>query len=226
MAQITPHQITLPNGATLTLRSAQPSDAAAVLKLALAVLSEQQYTVTLPAELTITAEQQAVLLAQMAATAHNLFLIATIEIINSVSIISHLATSDPDKSLAQPPRQQPRAQEIIGMLDFRANPRQRQAHTGEFGMNVAAAWRGQKVGQALLQTLINWAGTQPQLEKICLSVFANNERGINLYQKLGFQVEGYRRGSYRVAPQHYVDEVLMAYFLREQPSAPPPGLQP
>ncbi|WP_250159645.1 GNAT family N-acetyltransferase [Bacillus toyonensis] len=46
------------------------------------------------------------------------------------------------------------------------------------------------IGSKLLSHFIEWAKEQEGLEKICMDVFSNNERAINLYKRLGFKEEG------------------------------------
>ncbi|MDA1761002.1 GNAT family N-acetyltransferase [Bacillus cereus] len=49
---------------------------------------------------------------------------------------------------------------------------------------------GMGIGSKLLSHFIEWAKEQEGLEKICMDVFSNNERTINLYKRLGFKEEG------------------------------------
>ena len=66
-----------------------------------------------------------------------------------------------------------------------------------------------------IRALIVWAFSVMHLNKIYLSVFATNEKGIHLYTKVGFQVEAPRlRQEYRIRGA-YVDMVRMA-ILREE----------
>jgi RimJ/RimL family protein N-acetyltransferase len=69
------------------------------------------------------------------------------------------------------------------------------------------------IGTALLQTLIDWAEANPLIEKIGMAVFANNERAIRLYRKLGFVEEGRRPREMKLGPGWYVDDVLMYRFV-------------
>lgn len=62
---------------------------------------------------------------------------------------------------------------------------------GEFGMLVAAGWRGRGVGSALVAAAIDWARARG-LHKLALGVFPHNRAAIGLYRKFGFVEEGRR----------------------------------
>ena len=49
-----------------------------------------------------------------------------------------------------------------------------------------------------------------RLTKLELHVFPHNEGAIALYDRFGFEREGYRKRHYR-RPDGYVDAILMAY---------------
>lgn len=70
------------------------------------------------------------------------------------------------------------------------------------------------MGRALLQALLDWAQGNPQVEKIWLEVFGTNGRGIHLYEKLGFVEEGRLSKEIKIAPEHYIDLVLMSRFVK------------
>jgi RimJ/RimL family protein N-acetyltransferase len=77
---------------------------------------------------------------------------------------------------------------------------------------VALEWRGQGVGRALLDAAVDWA-REAGVRKLELHVFPWNERAIALYERFGFEREGYRKGHYRRGDED-VDAVLMAYAVR------------
>ena len=98
---------------------------------------------------------------------------------------------------------------IIGNVNFEAGPHRRIAHRGNLGIAVVKDWRGRGVGTALLQTLVDWAESNPAIEKVCLDVFVTNDAAIRLYEKLGFAEEGRRRRDIKSEPEDYVDTVTM-----------------
>ena len=74
-------------------------------------------------------------------------------------------------------------------------------------MNIVKGHREKGVGTAVMRYVLDWAKDN-KLEKITLSVFSNNSRAINLYEKFGFQTVGVRRKQY-IIQGNYVDEVIM-----------------
>jgi RimJ/RimL family protein N-acetyltransferase len=74
---------------------------------------------------------------------------------------------------------------------------------------VAVAARRQGVGTALLEAAVEWA-KEAGVRKLELHVFPWNEAGIALYERFGFEREGYRKQHYRRGGS-FVDAILMAY---------------
>ncbi|HLE12815.1 MAG TPA: GNAT family protein [Bacteriovoracaceae bacterium] len=65
----------------------------------------------------------------------------------------------------------------------------------------------------LLNALIEWAFRNKTIEKIGLSVHANNDRAIALYKKLGFEIEGIKKRDLKYGDDQYIDTVVMARFV-------------
>ena len=62
-------------------------------------------------------------------------------------------------------------------------------------MLAGRAWRGRRVGSALVAAAIDGARSHG-LDKLCLEVFAHNMAAITLYRKSGFLEEGRRTRQY------------------------------
>jgi RimJ/RimL family protein N-acetyltransferase len=97
---------------------------------------------------------------------------------------------------------------IVGRLAIARDANPYSHHVAEVGLMVAAAQRRRRVGTALMEVAMRWARSAG-ITKVELHVFPHNEPAIALYRKLGFEVEGQRRGHYRVGGG-YVDAILMA----------------
>jgi ribosomal protein S18 acetylase RimI-like enzyme len=84
------------------------------------------------------------------------------------------------------------------------------AHYGvaDLGMAVAAGWRGRGVGSALLAEAIDQARTAGA-HKIALQVWPHNAAAIALYERFGFQREGYLTRHYRRRSGELWDAVVM-----------------
>ncbi|MEO6325714.1 MAG: GNAT family protein [Thermoanaerobaculia bacterium] len=87
-------------------------------------------------------------------------------------------------------------------------------HVVELGIAVHPESRRMGVGRVLLEAAIAHATAQPQLEKIVLRVFAENEPAISLYRSAGFIEEGRQRSQYLFRDGTRHDAIWMAKFLR------------
>jgi putative acetyltransferase len=88
----------------------------------------------------------------------------------------------------------------------------RQKHTVYLGgFSIKSSWKGRGIGTQVLQHIRQTAASQGK-KRIELTVDINNPDAIRLYQKLGFEKEGYIRNSYIINGTFY-DEILMALIL-------------
>jgi RimJ/RimL family protein N-acetyltransferase len=98
---------------------------------------------------------------------------------------------------------------IVGRLSVARDAHPASAHVADIGLMVAQGARRQGVGWALLEAAVAWARASG-VSKLELHVFPWNEPAIKLYEKFGFEWEGYRKGHYTRAGE-MVDAILMAY---------------
>jgi len=106
---------------------------------------------------------------------------------------------------------------VIGSIGLEQFSRIRRSHAGSFGMGVLSAWQGKGVGSKLLATALDIADNWMNLQRVELSVYADNEAAIGLYRKFGFETEGLFR-DYAVRDGRLVDTLSMAR-LRRLPKA-------
>jgi L-phenylalanine/L-methionine N-acetyltransferase len=97
---------------------------------------------------------------------------------------------------------------VVGRLSIARDQHPASAHVADLGLMVAHDARGQGIGTALLQAAVEWA-RGAGIRKLELHVFPWNEPAMRLYEKFGFEREGYRKGHYRRDGKD-VDAVLMA----------------
>ena len=98
---------------------------------------------------------------------------------------------------------------IVGRLSVGRDPHPASSHVADLGLMVALDARREGIGTALLQAAVDWARTAG-VRKLELHVFPWNEAAIALYDRFGFEREGYRKGHYRRGGED-VDAILMAY---------------
>jgi RimJ/RimL family protein N-acetyltransferase len=107
---------------------------------------------------------------------------------------------------------------VVGLIDFHCNARRKRLrHTGSFGMTVQKEFRNDGIGALLITELLAWAKSHPYIEKVGLAVLSTNACAIHLYRKLGFIEEGRRKNEIRIAPDKYVDDILMYQLVKEIP---------
>jgi putative acetyltransferase len=100
--------------------------------------------------------------------------------------------------------------QIVGMLVLEpASTSPRRRHAATFGMAVHDDWQSKGVGTALLKAAIDLADNWLNLSRLELKVFADNEPGVRLYKRFGFEVEGTHK-KYAFRDGEYVDAIAMA----------------
>ncbi len=97
---------------------------------------------------------------------------------------------------------------IVGYLVLRII--KDEAHLMNFA--VHPEWRRKKIGTQLLQFGINFCRNKG-VKSVWLEVRANNLPALSLYQKMGFQTRGIRRGYYQDTGE---DALLMELLLEEE----------
>jgi RimJ/RimL family protein N-acetyltransferase len=98
---------------------------------------------------------------------------------------------------------------LVGRLSLARDIHPASRHVADLGLMVAKSRRGQGIGRALLEQAVEWA-RGASVRKLELHVFPHNEAALRLYERFGFEREGYRKGHYLRAGEP-VDAILMAY---------------
>jgi RimJ/RimL family protein N-acetyltransferase len=102
--------------------------------------------------------------------------------------------------------------QVIGTLICQGGKLRADRHSASLSIYVHKDWRDQHVGHALMQRAIDWAKHTAIIERIHLEVYARNQRGIHLYEKFGFELEGRKRRAYYQGGE-YIDMVIMGLLL-------------
>lgn len=85
----------------------------------------------------------------------------------------------------------------------------RRAHVGAIGMGVHDNFTRRGIGRALLGELVTVADDWLNLKRLELTVYADNDAAIGLYEQFGFITEG-RMSDYAYRAGRYVDALAMA----------------
>jgi ribosomal protein S18 acetylase RimI-like enzyme len=85
-------------------------------------------------------------------------------------------------------------------------------HSGGLGIGVIAPFRGLGIGESLIKAALKKA-FEKGLVRIELSVREDNKAAITLYQKYGFEIEGFHRHAYFMKGK-YLNLISMALIYR------------
>ncbi|HLF99443.1 MAG TPA: GNAT family N-acetyltransferase [Acidimicrobiia bacterium] len=97
---------------------------------------------------------------------------------------------------------------VVGHLGLHPTP----YGTLELGMTIVDGHRERGMGTALMEAGLEWARTT-DAHKIELQVWPDNARAIALYEKFGFQREGYLTHHYRRRDGSLRDAIIMGLLL-------------
>jgi RimJ/RimL family protein N-acetyltransferase len=99
--------------------------------------------------------------------------------------------------------------ELVGRLSITRDPHPASSHVADLGLMVAASHRRRGIGSTLMQGAEHWA-RRAGIAKLELHVFPHNAAAIALYEKLGYEREGFRKRHYKRPDARFVDAILMA----------------
>ena len=81
-------------------------------------------------------------------------------------------------------------EKVQGYIGINLNTKPRAKHVASFGMAVHPESHGKGLGSRLLKEAIDLADNWLNIIRLELEVYTDNEHGIYLYKKFGFQIEG------------------------------------
>ncbi len=83
---------------------------------------------------------------------------------------------------------------VVGNAGLHLETNLRRRHAAHFGITVADEFAGRGIGSLLMHEITNLADNWLNILRIELTVFADNQKAQNMYQKHGFEKEGILRG--------------------------------
>ncbi|MFE8152009.1 GNAT family N-acetyltransferase [Brenneria goodwinii] len=101
---------------------------------------------------------------------------------------------------------------IVGFSRCEGTNLKRLAHKIEFGVCVLKDFWGYGIGKNLLTASIAWADANG-VKKMALSALETNIKAIELYKKLGFEVEGILKNDKLLADGKYYNTIVMGRWL-------------
>ncbi len=100
---------------------------------------------------------------------------------------------------------------LVGYIAGMGGEYRRNAKTVHIVIGILQSYTGQGLGKRFFQALEEWA-LRRNLHRLELTVMKHNQRGIALYQRMGFEVEGVKRDDLLV-DGGYIDQYMMAKLL-------------
>lgn len=101
--------------------------------------------------------------------------------------------------------------DLVGVLGAQGGDYRRNHDTVHIFIGILQAYTGLGIGPRLFQAVEAWARTW-NARRLELTVMCHNERGIHLYEKMGFKIEGRLRDALKV-DGCYIDEYMMGKIL-------------
>lgn len=103
---------------------------------------------------------------------------------------------------------------IIGQCEISNLEWEASKHVGNLGIIVTKKYRNIGIGLNLIDFAICESKKLNNKEKIILSCFSTNERGLHLYKKMGFKEIGIRKKQFYLNSTYY-DEILFELFIED-----------
>ena len=104
-----------------------------------------------------------------------------------------------------------RGDEVVGYLEALGGKYRRTYHRVNVTMGLLDKAAGQGLGKRLLGELEVWAAGNG-IERLELSVLADNERALGLYLKMGYAIEGRKQKAMKIDGK-FVEGIFMARIL-------------
>lgn len=99
--------------------------------------------------------------------------------------------------------------QLVGIIGLAFEPWEDAQHKATlFGLYVPHAFRGQGVGEQLVQAVLSLAEQEPDIKAVELTVSASSTAALALYRRCGFEQSGLEDSAIRVGDDYY-DRVHM-----------------
>lgn len=103
------------------------------------------------------------------------------------------------------------AKKVVALAGLHVNSSPRLRHSGSIGIGVHTDYQGIGIGKMIMNELLDIADNWLMLVRVELGVYTDNERAINLYKSLGFEIEGTKKYA-AIRSGEYVDEYIMGRY--------------
>ena len=102
--------------------------------------------------------------------------------------------------------------QIVSIATINSSQKERTKHVGTLGIVISETYTGLGLGKILMNELSEFANQNGITKKISLVTREDNVVAIELYKKLGFEVEGVLKKDNLIRGQYY-DTIAMGLFI-------------
>ncbi|MGT2906833.1 GNAT family N-acetyltransferase [Streptococcus dentiloxodontae] len=169
----------------LLIEEAQPDDAAELVELLAAVRAESDFIISSASVSDLTIQQ-----AQD-------FIKNNLENPNQICLLAKLGHT------------------VLGIINVATADFEETNHIGDIFIAVRKDFWGHRIGSFLMEAVDDWVSHTPQISRLELTVQARNTRAINLYEKMGYVIEGVKKSGVKTKNGELLDVYLMAKLLNE-----------
>ncbi|MDQ0258025.1 RimJ/RimL family protein N-acetyltransferase [Evansella vedderi] len=100
---------------------------------------------------------------------------------------------------------------LVGYLALFGQTLQRNSHSAYIVVGIIEDYQGQGLGKKLFIQMEEWA-KEKGIHRLELTVMKHNYKALQLYLKMGFEIEGVKRDSLKVNGE-YVDEYYLSKLI-------------
>ncbi|WP_026575493.1 GNAT family N-acetyltransferase [Bacillus sp. UNC438CL73TsuS30] len=101
---------------------------------------------------------------------------------------------------------------LVGYSRCEGNDLKRFVHKVEFGLGVLKVFWGYGIGKNLMKETITWADENDIKKIVLYGVLETNNKAIELYKKLGFEIEGLMKKDRILSDGKYYNTYIMGRF--------------
>lgn len=98
---------------------------------------------------------------------------------------------------------------VVALSGLMLSEQVRRKHVAQIWITVHDDWQNRGIGTKLIQSVLDVADNWMNIQRIELEVYIDNTAAISLYEKAGFEKEGYHK-SYAFKNGQYQDVISMA----------------
>lgn len=161
-------KVTLKNGVEAIFRHANPSDALELINHVKLVAGQTHFIMRYPEEMTITEEMEIKFINSRLESPYALMMVCEI------------------------------AGHITGTCEINFNNRIKTKHRAAIGIGIQEAYWNLGIGTAMFKEMIEVAKNIDGVMQLELEFIEGNERGLRLYEKMGFEMTGFKPNAIRL----------------------------